>query len=254
MADEVLSDVAVMTTACWRPYYLRETLAAWSRVRGVREISGFWIALGWSVRLEEARQVIRDFEKVIDPVPVHVKEDNRIGPWRAIGEMGELAFKDDRTGYLITCDEDTYVGRDMLDLHRWGKANFQNDARVLLINGHNRCGQGWDGPNVRDSAEADPAVMRLQRYFNAWGWGTWRERYLETILPDWDYDGRNSGYDWNLQTSTMENRLAVVPDVSRTQHIGYQEGMFSTPDTLSWCKALSFNEMREPAAYRIEES
>jgi hypothetical protein len=242
--------MAVMTTACWRPYYLKETLGAWSRVRGVREISGFWIALGQSERIAEAREVIAEFSQAVQ-VPVHVHEDNRVGPWRAIGEMASRAFADDRTGFLITCDEDTYVADDMLEYMAWARVAFEGDDRVLLVNGHSRCGQGWDGPSVKDDRDADPSVVRLKSYFNAWGWGTWRSRWPE-IIADWDWDGRNRGYDWNLHTSTMDNRLAVVPDASRSQHIGYQEGMFSTPDTLSWCRAESFAPTRPRITFRLE--
>ena len=128
---------------------------------------------------------------------------------------------------------------------------------VLLVNGHSRCGQGWDGPDVKDDPDADPAVVRLQPYLNQWGWGTWRRQWEDVILPDWDYDGSSgapdkSGCDWNMALRTMKGYLAAVPDASRTQHIGDREGMFSNASTLAWSKAASFRPHREPVQFRLE--
>ena len=186
-------------------------------------------------------------------------DSGKIGPWRAIANTGNNAFADPEVNFLIYCDEDTLVADDALDLLMWERAQFENDPRVLLVNAHSRCCQGWDGPGVKDDPDADPAVVRLLPYVNQWGWGTWRDCWEQVIIPDWDFDGSSghparSGCDWNLQLRTMRGYLAAVPDASRTQHIGDKEGMFSNASTLAWSKAASFREHREPAAFRIEDA
>lgn len=252
-----LSDVAVITTACWRPQYLSDTLNGWSRARGFGQIRAFHIGLGWSKKRDEMRAVIHDWAAT-HPVPVHVHEDNpRIGPWRAIAKTGNLAFEDPGTQFLIVCDEDTLVADDVLELLMWERSQFGNDPRVLLVNAHSRCCQGWDGPDVKDDPQADPGAVRLLPYFNQWGWGTWRECWEGILIPDWDYDGSSghpmqSGHDWQIALRTMTGYLAAVPDASRTQHIGDTEGMFSTPETLAWSKAASFRPHREAVTYRVE--
>ena len=254
--DSPLSDVAIMTTACWRPYYLERTLQAWSRARGFDQVRKFCIALGQSARIAEQRDVIAKFAASV-AVPVETHEDTgKIGPWRAIAAEGNRAFGDPAVNFLIVCDEDTYVADDVLDLLMWERAATQDRPDVLLVNAHSRCGQGWDGPDVKDDPDADPAVVRLLPWFSPWGWGTWRECWENILIPDWDYDGTSghpmqSGYDWNIQLRTMNGYVAAVPDASRTQHIGDEEGMFSNAQSLAFSKAASFREHREAAAYRI---
>lgn len=249
------ADVAIMTTACWRPYYLERTLDAWSKVRGIdKHILKFVIGLGASPRANEAMQVVAEARRKV-PFPIDLQMDNgKIGPWRAIAETGNRAFRDPDVNFLIVCDEDTYVADDVLELLMWEREQFEGDDRVLLCNAHSRGTQGWDGPSVRDDPDADPSIVRLQCYFNQWGWGTWRRQWEEVLIPDWDYDGTSgapdkSGHDWNIALRTMKGFLAPVPDASRTQHIGDREGMFSNPGTLAWSKAASFRPHRDPVPF-----
>ena len=250
-------DVAVMTTAMIRPYYLEQTLGAWAEARGIERIFKFVIGLGDSPRKDEALAVIDAFREKV-PFPVHVLiDDGRVGPWRAIANAGNNAFSDPEVNFLIVCDEDTLVADDALELLMWERAQTENDPRVLLVCAHSRCCQGWDGPDVKDDPDADPAIVRLQCYFNQWGWGTWRDCWEQVLIPGWDYDGTSglphqSGHDWNIALRTMQGYLAAVPDASRTQHIGDKEGMFSNASTLAWSKAASFRKHREPVQFRIE--
>ena len=251
------ADVAVTVTACWRPYYLEQTLSAWAEARGIDRIFKFVIGLGDSPRKREALAVIDRFEAKV-PFPVHVLMDNgKVGPWRAIANTANNAFADPGVGFIVVCDEDILVADDVLELLMWERARFENDPRVLLVNSHSQCCQGWDGPDVKDDPDADPAVVRLLPYFNAWAWGTWRDCWEQVLIPDWDYDGTSgaidkSGHDWNIALRTMQGYLAAVPDASRTQHIGDLEGMFSNASTLAWSKAASFREHRDPVTFRIE--
>jgi hypothetical protein len=250
-------DVAVMTTACWRPYYLERTLGSWTKVRGVSQVRRFVIGLGESPRRDEALDVITKFRDKV-PGEVQVLLDNgKVGPWRAIANTGSAAFQDPDVNFLIVCDEDTFVADDVLELLLWERQQFEDDEKVLLVNAHSRCCQGWDGPDVKDDYHADPAEVRLECYFNQWGWGTWRRQWEDILIPDWDYDGTSgapdkSGHDWNIALRTMQGYLAAVPAASRTQHIGDREGMFSNASTLAWSKAASFRPHRDPVEFRLE--
>lgn len=251
-----LKDFAIVTTAWRRPYYLQETLAAWERVRGLDEVGVFRINLGASPRLHTARAVIASFAgRVSVPVEVH-EDDGTLGPWRTLADAGSRAFDDPGTGFAVIAEEDILPADDILELLAWGREEFEDDPAVLVVNAHSRCGQGWDGPDVKDDPDADPALVRLAPYFNQWGWGTWRDRWENVLLPDWDYDGTSghpmqSGHDWNIHLRTMRGHVAVVPDASRAQHIGDRETWAATPETLSWSKAASFREHREPVTFEV---
>ena len=253
-----LSDFVVMTTAWRRPYYLEKTLAAWERARGLSQIRKFAICLGASPRMGEARKIVEAFAKRVS-VPVEVyKDDGTLGPWRTLAQGGNRVFEDEGAGFLVIAEEDILVGDDVLELLAWGRETFEDTSDVLVVNAHSRCGQGWDGPGVRDDPNADPAVVRLLPYFNQWGWGTWRDRWEKVLIPDWDYDGTSgapaqSGHDWNIHLRTMRGYVAVVPDASRTQHIGDREAWAATAETLAWSKAASFRRHRDPVEFRVAE-
>ena len=182
-------DVAVITTACWRPYYLEQTLGAWLNARGIERVCRFVVGLGESPRTKEALQVIAAFREKAPFAVDTLVDSGKIGPWRAIANTGNYALEDPAVNFLIYCDEDTLVADDVLELLMWERAQFENDPRVLLVNAHSRCCQGWDGPGVKDDPDADPAVVRLLPYLNQWGWGTWRDCWEQVLIPDWDYDG-----------------------------------------------------------------
>lgn len=251
-----LSDVAIVTTAWKRPYYAEQTLAAWERVRGIECIARFCVMVGASDRLEETRKVVAAFGDRV-PFSVFMFTDNgTLGPWRTNANGIASGFNDPGVNFVMIAEEDILPGDDVLELMSWGKDMFADDKEVLLVNAHSRCGQGWDGPDVRDDPEADPGVVHLSPYFNQWGWGTWRDRFETVLLPDWDYDGTSgsatqSGHDWNIHLRTMRGHVAVVPDASRTQHIGDREAWAANEWTLSWSKAASFREHRDPVSFRI---
>jgi hypothetical protein len=242
--------ISLAIAAYRRPYYLERQFDAWTRVRGLEGVERCHVTLGWSDRRGEALAAVDRFQARV-PFKVHVAEDDppqghNLGIGKAIG----MAF-DAGAGFVFFADEDILPADDTLELADWGRRMFADDWRVLTVNAHSECGQGWDGPYVQDDPYADPAAVRLKHYFNMWGWGTWRDRWEKTILPEWDWDGRHRGCDWNMQRLMRQyGRLGATPDASRTQHIGYREGMFASPETLAFSDAASFREHRDPVVFQ----
>jgi hypothetical protein len=256
-----LNDAAIVISACWRPYYLKRVLDAWADVRGINEIRRFDVALGQSPRWDEAVKVIEDFSEKVT-IPVNVQPDSgRIGPWKAIGDAITTVYQDEGVGFSIYGDEDTLVSDDFLELISWGRQEFENNKQVLILLGHSKCGGGWDGPDVKDDPSADPSLIQLIPYFSPWGWATWRDRWEETVHPTWDWDastntkGYDGGFDWNLAVRVIPNGnfLAAVPDASRTEHIGKEEGYFANEETYRWGLSQNFTQHRDPVEFRIRE-
>lgn len=261
VSTEVLSNAAIMTTAHKRPKYLKQTLGAWAGARGIEHISRFYVALGVSPLQDEQLGIIGNFADKIKK-PVFVVIDNPpVGPSRAIGQMAHRAFADSDIDFLIFGEEDILVGDDMLELMSWGKETYASDERVLMVNGHSHCGNGWDGPNVKDDPNADESIIRLETYFHPWCWGTWRDRWEQVIEPTWDWDlttgsfGYDNGYEWNLATRIMPrgDYVAPTPDVSRSQHIGKDDGWASTPEVYLWGLSHNFREHRDPVTFEVKE-
>ena len=253
-----LDDVVVTMTACRRPYYLERVLDGWATARGIEDIRRFQVALGRSDRLAQMLEVIDQFVRKV-PFTVIVLPDDPANPgvWPAIANMGIAAFADPEVGFVVFGEEDALPADDVLELVAWEREQCAANSNVLLVNAHSRCGAGWDGPDVRDAQDADPAAVRLVEYFNPWIWGTWRDRWQEIILPRWDWDGTtgehgwDNGYDWNLALRVLRGMLAPVPDASRSQHIGETEGLYATPSSLAFARALSFRERRSPVEFRM---
>ena len=55
-----LTRTAIMMTAWRRPQYLRQTLASWAKVDGVRDVAAFRVCLDPSDRLEKMLAVIAE--------------------------------------------------------------------------------------------------------------------------------------------------------------------------------------------------
>ena len=258
-----LSRMAVMTTAWRRPYYFERVLNSWSRAEGQDQLARFVISLGRTDRYQRQVKLI-DRMRPRFGVPLEILEQSDRamsvnGPHTAIAEAANHVFASDQVDFLVFGEEDVMVSADTLAYMAWAAERFAEDEQVLAVLAHSRCGQGWDGPDVTDDPDADPAVVRLLRYFNPWCFGTWRDRWECVLEPEWDWDctsGDNPmqhGYDHNIQRRILprHSMACVVPDASRSQNIGQHEGWATNPQSWAYSQARSFTEKREAVDYRL---
>lgn len=263
--------ISIVCTAWRRPEYLQETLASWSRVRGISEVRRFTIALGWSdqATLEKQTEVIDAAKRPPDPLPMlRVKPDSSAaraarGMGRAIGEAITDAFRDPGTQFVIAGEEDVVVSDDVLEYMSWAASEFKADPRVLIACAHTPAGQGFDEPGagLREDPDADPEVVRLIPRFSPWVWGVWRDRWERAIRPRWDWacdtatrpDGTDAGYDWHLATRIIPQGgyVCAVPLASRSQNIGRDGGWAADPAQFEGTQAASFRPERGACAYRV---
>jgi hypothetical protein len=257
------SDTSLLITAWKRPRYLRRTLASWAQAPGAKDLRSVTIALGRSDREHEQREIIAVAEGWFGrEITVHPDSDAATaspGMHRAIAEGVSAAFAGDPgLEFLICSEEDVLVSDDALAYFAWANAEFCDDPSVLGVLAHSPGGQGWDPHVPADDADADQQAVRLLPYFNAWGWGVWRNRWEQVMEPEWDWECNSggpmdSGYDWHLATRIIPrwNMTCATPDASRSQNIGRFEGWASNPASFSFSQAQSFREHRDPAPYRL---
>jgi hypothetical protein len=255
--------MAVALPAYRRPYYLEPVLNSWAAADGIGDMRFLLIALAMSPRYQEQLELIEYMrERIACPIKV-VRQSpaaEKNNPSRAFGELAHEAFTDPEVGFLVVGEEDVQVSSDVLTYMTWAEATFRDDPQVLTVLAHSKNGQGWDLPLLAADHNADQETVRLRRYFNPWCWGTWRDRW-ETILErEWDWEinsggPMNSGYDWNVQQRILPSHKmkSVVPDASRSQNIGREEGWASKPETFALVEAFSFRERRTNPAYRLEK-
>jgi FkbM family methyltransferase len=258
-----LNSTAIVCTALKRADYLRETLASWEAVRGIGQIHSFTLALGY----DEANfmSVLGAYDRFRQSTGLgkraRVKMDSAEarasrGMHRAIAEAVSHVFADPAVDFVVCGEEDVIVSTDVLEYMEWARERFAGDEQVLCVLAHSVGGQGWDRWEPAQDADADQAAIRLLPYMNAWGWGTWRDRWEKVLAPNWDMDCTSggpttSGWDWHVATRIIPQGgfLAVVPDASRSQNIGREGGWASNAESFAFSQAQSFRAHREPASY-----
>jgi hypothetical protein len=251
--------MAVMTTACRRPYYLERALGSWSEARGTSGLSLFAVKLGQSEREIQQRDLIRR-SHLRKARGVEVFPDNTPGRGlhAAIAEGANRVFRTYSVSFLVLTEEDVIVSADVLEYMAWARDRFADDKHVIGVCAHSVGGQGWDKHEPAEDAAAAQDQARLLPYFNAWCWGTWKDRWTNVFQPSWDWDCNSggpldSGWDWNIATRLIPavNGLFVVPDASRSQNIGELEGWASTKESFAFSQAQSFRGYRDPIDYRL---
>lgn len=265
------SDLAVMTTAWRRPYYFRRVLESWADAEGIDQIRRFVISIGPTDRYAEQMDLISEMTprlgaglEVLHQSEAAVKGDGirvPFGPHRAIAEAVDHVFTDPAVKFVVCGEEDVMVSSDVLTYMRWCATEFEHDPRVLIACAHSKGGQGWDLQIPARDADADQEAVRLLRYYNPWGFGTWRDRWDAILSPEWDRGCNSggpmdSGYDHHIQRRILPKyrMRCVVPDASRSQNIGEREGWASTPERFPLLHAQSFRERRENPQYRLVSS
>jgi hypothetical protein len=249
-----LGKMAVVTTAFKRPEYLSQSLGSWSQARWIRNIRLFGVQIRPSGSHQEQLNVIRESKVGPEGVAeVWLDPSSNMGPHWAVRQAGREAFRDPRVEFVVFGEEDVVVSDDVLEYMAVAAGLYQDDSSVLAVCAHSPGGQGWDPHEPAKDDAADQEAFRLLPYFNAWCWGTWRNRWESVLEPEWDADCTSggpgdSGYDWNIHARVLprHDAVCVVPDASRSQNIGRDGGIYSTPATFEFSQARSFRDHREP--------
>jgi hypothetical protein len=241
----MLHRMAVVMTAHRRPGYLRAVLESWSAVRGVCDLALFRVSLDASDRIDEMYRVVLASGFMVDLV----LNDPPLGVSANPVEAGSAVFRDyPDVDFLVLAEEDLLAADDVLEYMAWGAEQFRHRSEVLAVRAH----PGKEG--------SDASVCRLADGFSPWIWGTWRDRWGGILAPTWDRDYSTgdaecpeAGFDWNIDRRIMpRNGLkCLVPEVSRSQNIGQQEGVHALPADFPGTVLASFRGHHDPVSYRL---
>ena len=254
-----LARTAIMMTAYLRPQYLRQVLASWARVDGVRDVAAFSIHLDPSGRQDKMLSVIAEArgEYGLD-IYARVNKE-RLGVSVNPVESGTAIFREHpEVDYLVLAEEDLVVANDTLRYLAWARDAFRDNPEVLAVCAHT--------PDNPDPA-ADPAAVVLQQRFRCWIWGTWRDRWFETLEPTWDrayYTGtvgdQRCGFDFNIDLRVIRGLspqfpgrefVCALPLAARSQNIGRFEGIHGHPGAYEGTLNPSFQEKFGEVDYRL---
>ena len=213
--------IRIGMTVSDRPHYLDETLQYWSQVRGLEKYH-FTFHVEPSKVLERNLQIIDRWEedelkagrKLFQTAVVNnFRMGVLLNPWHVF----EQAFLEG-ADFVILCEEDTPVSRDILEYFEWASKEFESDVDVLGV-----C--AFSPTALHDYSEHLCAKVPD---FNPLVWGTWKDRWNFVFRNSWDKDystgnpdGSEAGWDWNIKRiiSRLDKHF-VFPLQSRSTHIG----------------------------------
>ncbi len=242
-------DLRVAMTVSDRPFYLKDTLPYWANARNVQDVP-FTFHVEQTVAKYQNLTLIKDwaYEAKIQRVAI-VENSSRLGvlvnPWEAF----ELAFADG-ADFVLLCEEDTPVSSDVLEYFTWAAVKFQFNSSVL-----GAC--SWC-PCLPEQYSASDCILASD--FNPLVWGTWRDRWYDTLRDTWDKDyssgnpdGSQAGWDWQIRLRILGDRKFVFPLQSRSDHIGYY-GTHMLPKYFDESRAASFLADRPETLYKLVDS
>lgn len=251
-----MSGLSVVMTAWRRPYYLEPVLASWARACELMAPDRFVISLRADGGPYEEMLAVIDKARPSFPVELEILPQGTEGVHHAYGAAVGHMFSEPAVEFVAVGEEDVLVSDDVLLYMEWARRGFERAGDVLLVCAHSEGGQFWDQHVPVQDADADQQVVRVRHWFNAWGWGTWRDCWEQVLEPGWCWQehGYATGYDFAMNDHIMSGKYrAVMPDASRSQNIGDQGGLYATPETRAFSQAQSFREHRGRVVYRLEE-
>lgn len=235
-------------TAYMRHVYLQQSLLSWSKVRGV-ELVDFTVFIEdsplQSVLAKTVRETLPHAKVELNSVRYGVLEN----PYRAFTcAFSRPGYPDD---FVILAEEDVVVSTDVLEYFEWAAAEFEYDQSALGVCAFSR----------RPRAEVRVEEVALLPDFCPLVWGTWRDRWFNTLQPTWDHDytsgptpGVQQGWDWNINVRVRGDRGFVFPSQSRSDHIGRIGGAHCTAELFEQTRAPFFEAAVEAQRYRLSMS
>lgn len=231
----------IVFTAYKRPQYFKETLESWAQVRGIKDIPITVFLEPSDVQdemVEVALSVGLRVEVVLNPTKLGVLGN----PWQA------LSHGFSRGNFVILAEEDLIVSTDTLEYFA-AVTSRVGPEEALGVCAHTMAEAG------------DPAKWYMEERFEVLLWGTWEQNWREVIRDTWDKDysthdgvpGQHAGWDWNLgRISRQRHKPFVIPEVSRSKHIGQFDGRHTTPESFAAESTPTFQLTRVPVRFSHE--
>jgi hypothetical protein len=238
--------VIVAFTVNNRPWYLRQTLDSWAKVRGIADADLiFCCEPGCPEAVNACRAV--DFART---TMVHVNPQRRgvlANPWRALS----LAFGL-HPGFAVLAEEDLTVSTDTLEYFTWCQ-RYASDPTVLGVTTyqHHEIPGGLPGVGQADWARDDR--------WHFWVWGTWPDRWQAHLRDSWDttYEETGAGpaqrgWDWKFRNQLIrrDGMTMIAPSVPRSQHIGRDGGAHCTPGQFQSLLSIGYTADVPPQDYQ----
>jgi hypothetical protein len=201
-------DLVLAFTACNRPGYLGQVLESWENVRGIGDVPVVFRA---EPGFPQVHAMCR--EAFGGRADFHLNR-RRLGEahnqWLTI----ETAFATG-TDFVVLAEDDDLVSADVIEYFTWAADRFRDRPEVLAA-------ATWREHRI----PGGQAGAELAGFFPCNVWGTWRDRWENTVRDDWHASYMRDGWDTRLNLYWVQERgyKVVLPCESRCQNIGEYGG------------------------------
>ena len=220
----------ILMPVCGRPHYLRQVLAALSRVKGIGQAT---LVVSQDGENPEVSALIAGI--TFAPV-IHLRHtrpcmgllaffwDGLHAASTNIHFLLAFAFGPARAEGAIVLEDDIVPSPDFLAYFEWAFSRVLCDTRVLTVTGFNLHSRPW--PEKGFDPGDYPLAMVANREggrdkFTGWSWVITRANW-ERIRGAWSFRS------WDIGLDALQRRLALVsykPVLARARNIGMQGGI-----------------------------
>lgn len=229
----------VTLTSTHRPEYLRQSLQSWVEAERSDEIT-FLIHQEPTAKINACKHVVdetlgNDFSRawfvnsrILGPLN---------NPYSALKRAYSLADGE----IVVLAEDDAIVSKDIVNYFEWG--HQQTEGFVCAFQGGSPESLGYGSVS-----------FNLQERFSPTIWSASKHLFDNYLDDTWQHDYLHKGWDWYFNDYVIpHNGIPVlVPEMSRSQHIGEYGGAHCTPEMFEALKAPRFlREGSDSSEWRI---
>jgi len=218
----------VTVVAYNRPSYLRRSLAALGKCKGIEK---YTVLIFVEPEVPEVAEVARSFASrgLANHCAVHVNPVNMGFPHN-LRQALEVGFT--RSDFSILVEDDIILAPDALLFFEWARDVYRHDQDVFTVSAYSDIGHNPEGALSLGPSERHLTARRS--HFTPWGWGTWFDRFeaMASTYSGWDAAMNfkvkqvKQGTDpASFGHGLRGNRSEVFPLASRSNNIGFSDGI-----------------------------
>lgn len=209
---------AIVFTLYQRPFYTRQILEAWKRVRGVQDWDIHFF-IDPSPQAEAQLGIASEFLQWHGTGTVTVNEERKgvlTAPWFALTNAFAQGYEK-----VALAEEDVEVGDDILEYFS-----------AALNSGIADIACAW-----ADTDGWQDTIAYRRKWFCPWGWATTSETWFNSLRDSWDHDYSSAdhrgpgGWDCHIGLRLVHDTDLTVafPLAARARHIGQHLGSHQDP-------------------------
>ena len=194
------TDLAIVMTLCNRPHYTKRVLDMLAKCDGCSDVPV-------TLCVEPGNDAVLNLALGFRHPCTVVQNKRKLGC--NTNTFSALARGFEQSDRVIALEDDTLPGKDFITFMRWALDKYEDDKSVFSVSGYQRTQQ--------DEITRTLDVVR-ENWFTPWGWGSWRDRWIE-CCDEWPALDEQISWDTVIHRMRLGDRCEVRPVVARITRI-----------------------------------